>query len=119
MNFDEFQEKNKKRCELIFHKIRYSTKKPSEPYFIEDWALAICGEAGELANLTKKIRRGSILLDSEVDGISTRKRLAYELADIITYCDLMMTALGHNTGKIVNEKFNIVSQREMYREKLK
>jgi len=43
--------------------------------------LALCGEVGELANLTKKVDRGSINSDSAL----FKHDFAMELADILTY----------------------------------
>lgn len=45
------------------------------------YALALAGEAGELANIVKKIDRGSILLNDAV----TRNKLTGELTDVLVY----------------------------------
>ena len=67
-----------------------------------EWGGALAGEVGELCNFLKKMRRGS-----KID----KKDLAYELADIITYADLLAAALDIDLGEAVIEKFNIVSKR--------
>lgn len=46
----------------------------------EQWATAILGEIGEAANALKKTWRG----DGKKDDV------AYELADVIVYCDLLL-----------------------------
>lgn len=43
--------------------------------------LALCGEVGELANLVKKVDRGSL----DISDAATRVHLAEECADIFTY----------------------------------
>ena len=67
-----------------------------------EWAGAMCGEAGEVANLCKKLRRG--------DYVHTA-RIAEELADTVTYADLLADALDINLGLAVVNKFNVVSRR--------
>jgi NTP pyrophosphatase (non-canonical NTP hydrolase) len=44
-------------------------------------ALSLCGEAGELANIIKKIDRGSISIDAEL----TRMDLRGEVTDVFVY----------------------------------
>lgn len=71
---------------------------------INDWMTAIAGEVGEAANIAKKIRRGDPPPNAEYE-------LAQELADVVLYCDLLMTKLGGNLGEEITQKFNEVSQR--------
>jgi NTP pyrophosphatase (non-canonical NTP hydrolase) len=76
------------------------------------WTNAIAGEAGEACNISKKISRGdykSMQADAEA-----RHALAVELADVITYCDLLLAKLGVDTEDILIEKFNVVSHRVSY-----
>lgn len=102
MTFRDFQEANKRRCEEGFgHPVAFD-----EPLWpIQNWALAICGEAGELANLIKKCLRGDFTIEEKRDEILE------ELADVITYCDLAMSALDADTGTELRLKFNKVSRR--------
>lgn len=99
MTFNQFQRLNAERCEAKFHKIG------DEEWPIQNWAIAIAGESGELCNLIKKIIRGDFSLQSQ------RKEVLKELADIITYCDLAMTHLGANTEDELMDKFDEVSFR--------
>lgn len=92
LEFDEFQSLNLERCEIAFHRCN-------------DWALAIAGEAGELCNLLKKVRRGDFTVDEK------RADILAEIADIITYCDSLMSRLHANTGIEVLRKFDEVSKR--------
>lgn len=44
-------------------------------------ALALCGEAGELANIVKKVQRGSLEMTEE-----TRFEMIMEVTDVFIYC---------------------------------
>lgn len=100
MTFETFQEENARRCNEAFH--------PVDAWPIENWALAIAGEAGELCNRVKKVIRGDYTLAEQRDEILK------ELADVITYCDLAITHLGADTAEVVIGKFNEVSARIGY-----
>ena len=97
LRFKEFQEVNDLRCKTSFH--------GSDGWPVPMWCLAIAGEAGELCNLVKKVERGDFTLES------VRQQVLEEVADVITYCDLLMTQLGADTAEEVARKFNIVSER--------
>lgn len=97
ITFDSFQETNRRRCEEVWHSV--------EDWPPEMWALAIAGEAGELANLAKKVVRGDFTLEE------ARQDMLGEVADVMTYCDLLMTRLGANTYDEVWRKFDEVSAR--------
>lgn len=82
----------------------------THPNGVSDWALsqwsnAACGEAGEAANVVKKIERGDFTL-----GVA-RQALADELADAVTYLDLLALRAGIDLGDAVRHKFNEVSRR--------
>ena len=96
LTFREFQKINDERCRIAFH---------PEGWSVAMWCLAIAGEAGELCNLVKKTVRGDFTLQS------VRQQVLGELADVITYCDLLMTEMGADTGDEVRRKFNVVSER--------
>ncbi len=97
MDFRTFQTMNKARCAELF---RFQGKWP-----IQNWALAIAGEAGELCNLIKKTLRGDFTVEDKIEEI------LLELADVITYCDLAITELGADTEKVLLAKFDLVSKR--------
>lgn len=100
--FSEFQQRNAQRCEEGFgHAVAWD--EPSWP--IQNWALAIGGEAGELQNLIKKCLRGDFTVPEK------RHEILSELADIITYCDLAISSLGAITADVVWTKFDEVSAR--------
>lgn len=72
---------------------------------LSKWMNAAAGELGEAANVIKKIERGDMSLDE------AREHLAFELADIVTYIDLVANRAGINLGQAVMDKFNVVSDR--------
>ena len=102
LTFREFQDLNKRRCEEGFgHPVAFD-----EPYWpFQNWALAIAGEAGELCNLVKKCLRGDFTIEEK------RSEILAELADVMTYCDLAMSALDADTASELKGKFDEVSRR--------
>lgn len=85
-----------------------------------DWSNAMCGEAGEVANVVKKLRRYECGLKGELDPPEDELRaaLALEIADVICYADLLATYYGIDLGAAVARKFNIVSERQGFPERL-
>lgn len=69
------------------------------------WFQAVMGEAGEYANIRKKFERG------DIDEPEFKELAAQELADVVTYLDLLAFRLGINLGQAVVEKFNFISRR--------
>lgn len=70
------------------------------PWSTEDvrfLTLALCGEAGELANMIKKEWRADI-------WPPTRSDIANELCDIVVYAYLLEVALGFDIDSIVEAK---------------
>lgn len=105
LTFDAFQRMNAERCEAVWH--------PVAEWPIQNWALAIAGEAGELANLVKKVVRGDLTLDA------ARQEILKETADVLTYSDLLVTCLGARTDEVVMAKFREVSQRVGYHREIR
>lgn len=69
------------------------------------WLQAVIGELGEYANFRKKFERGDITEEEFL--IEARK----ELADVVTYLDILAFRLGIDLGEAIIEKFNRVSER--------
>lgn len=95
---------------LDFNQLRAANSKRNFEAFMEcrlwtstDWCLALCGEAGELANFIKKMKR---------DAKEHREDIAKELADVVLYADLLAAHLGINLGEAVRAKFNEVSKKK-------
>ncbi len=103
LTFAAFREANARRC-LRWH------PEGIESWSASDWMTAIVGELGELAGLIKMRNR-------ERDGLPgnkfspTDKQIADEAADVLTYLDLFCAMHGIDLGRAAAEKFNEVSQR--------
>jgi len=94
LTFDELHKINVARCN--------SDMRPINSWTPLEWGGCIAGETGELCNMLKKIKRGEQI---------SKTKLAHELADIITYADLLAEVLEVDLGEAVRKKFNIVSKR--------
>ena len=70
-----------------------------------DWLEAATGELGEYANISKKFRRG------DINEVEFKEAARKELADVVTYLDILAYRLGINLGDAIREKFNSVSNR--------
>lgn len=77
-----------------------------------EWAAAMCGEAGEAANVAKKIKR----VDSDMAnaGGQTREKLvddlAWEIADTFLYLQLLAARENINLYDAIQKKFNHTSE---------
>jgi len=95
LDFVDFSQANIKRCEEVFH--------PLDSWSLSDWATAAVGELGEACNLIKKLNRGeNIPLDL----------IAEELADCVTYIDLLATRMEKELMHELIKKFNKVSDKK-------
>jgi NTP pyrophosphatase (non-canonical NTP hydrolase) len=92
----------------------------TEPWSGADWSNAMCGEAGEAANVVKKIRRIETGTGShDGPGLNDlRAMLADELADTIAYADLLAQHYDLDLRVAIASKFNEVSQREGFPERM-
>lgn len=103
LTFDAFRAANVTRC-AKWHPQGIDSWSPS------DWMTAVMGELGELASLLKMRNR-------ERDGLPgnkfspTDQQIADELADVLTYLDLLAASLFVNLGRAAARKFNEVSER--------
>ncbi|MGC4030235.1 MAG: MazG-like family protein [Tepidisphaeraceae bacterium] len=108
LNFDRFRRANVARCERAFHPVKFWTP--------ERWALAMAGEVGEACNIIKKMIRENATLDDPyfADGeqVTYRVAIAKELADNVTYTDLLAAAIDIDLGQAVIDKFNVISGRK-------
>lgn len=72
---------------------------------LSTWCSAVLGELGEAANMIKKIERGDVTL------VAAQAALAKELADTVTYLDILAFRAGVDLGEATIAKFNEVSGR--------
>lgn len=100
---------------------RAHSKDDGSDWSLAEWSNAMAGEVGEaaeahlmlaivrasgtVANITKKIGRGDMTL------ADAQKEIASELADVVTYADLLAFRAGVDLGAAILDKFNAVSTR--------
>ena len=78
------------------------SKDPDGPEHIRFLALALCGEAGELANLIKKRWRGDAIDDCDI---------AEELADVRVYLEHLARAMEIDLDAVCAAKVSKVTRR--------
>lgn len=86
-----------------------------------DWSNAMCGEAGEAANIVKKLRRHETQLGTGYNTPDVEEllpKLAREIADVIVYADLLAQHYGIDLSRAVALKFNEVSEKNGFPERL-
>ena len=106
ITFKQFSDANKLRSLTAFGHDVTDQAAPGA-WTNDQWMTAITGELGEAASALKAINRRQLAKDMHV----TPRDVAVELADMVTYADLLCTQLGFDLGQIVAEKFNEVSVR--------
>ncbi len=99
-------------------------KDGEDSWTILEWAGAMCGEAGETANVAKKIRRlqmqmSSIHPDLGQDRMEDlRSKLGEEMADTLAYLLIMAQVAGIDLEEAYVLKFNKVSRQYGFPERL-
>lgn len=87
-----------------------------------DWAVAMVGEAGEACNIIKKMNRlRDGLVGNHGDDANAellKAKLGKEIADVVIYCDLMATAEGLDLSTLIRDKFNEISARNGFPERI-
>lgn len=84
---------------------------------IMEWGCAIGGEAGELQNVLKKIRRAELgLAGSRV--LRPKRDAANEMADVIIYIDLLAARMGIDLEAAIADKFNETSRVMQFKQRL-
>lgn len=89
---------------------------------VNDWLTAFGGEAGEALNAGKKHRRilsglqqhGNVPADLE----AAEEKIMEELAESVIYADLVARRLGRSLADAIVKKFNAISEREEFPERL-
>jgi NTP pyrophosphatase (non-canonical NTP hydrolase) len=97
-----------------------------ESWSITDWSNAMAGEMGEACNAVKKLRR----IEDEIANLSEADdrqlssveqaidKIAEEVADTVIYGDLLLARLGASLEAALVKKFNEVSVRYGFPERL-
>lgn len=93
---------------------------------LADWSNAMCGEAGETANVVKKIRRSETGLRQAEQGDRSNAdmralllpKLEIEIGDTAVYLDLLAQKAGLSLNRCIITTFNRVSVREGFPERL-
>jgi NTP pyrophosphatase (non-canonical NTP hydrolase) len=114
LSFAHFRDVNAKRC-LKWH------PKGLRSWSASDWLTAIAGELGELASEVKmanRVRDGLPGNKEDFTPEERRQRMANEAADVLCYLDLFCAAEGIDLGAAVIQKFNTVSERVGFSERL-
>lgn len=116
LTFQEFARVNRERCN------RWHPGFPADKAWTgADWSNAMCGEAGETANIVKKIRRvetGTAPGPDDPPMERLIEMLADEIADTVTYADLLATYYGIDLAEAVTRKFNRISERQGFPDRL-
>lgn len=86
---------------------------------MSDWAVAFAGEVGELCNVVKKINRVRDGMPGNKESSNElRSMLVAEVADCYLYLDLFAQAADINLYEAIRDKFNAVSARLNFPERL-
>lgn len=115
MTFHDLRGVNVRRCVNGFgHTL--------ESWSPAEWTNAMCGEAGEAANVAKKMLRhrdnvaGNTGDDRDLAAL--REKLASELADVVIYADLCAASQGIDLAAAVRDTFNRKSEQIGAKERL-
>lgn len=118
LTFDEVTAINVARCDRWHHG-------GLTDWSVADWAVAMAGEAGEVCNAVKKLRRvkDEIASISDPDRqLSTKQeavaKIGEELADTFLYLNLLAVRLGIHLPTEIVRKFNATSERYGFPERL-
>lgn len=109
LTFRHFQRVNAKRCPEGFdHELH--------DWSPLEWAGAMCGEAGEVANVCKKMKRktegiGGAWADRDPAIDVLREQLAREIGDTVAYLSLLASAAGLDLQTCVARKFDEISDK--------
>lgn len=94
----------------------------AHPWSVLEWAGAMCGEAGEAANVAKKILREESGMQNGVTTGKTKEQLdemfGNELADVFLYLVLCANNRGLNLGEYIIKVFNRKSEEYGFPERL-
>jgi NTP pyrophosphatase (non-canonical NTP hydrolase) len=97
-------------------------KDEKDVWDLMQWACAMCGEAGETANVAKKIWRHEHGMKngtaSELSRVELRQQLGEEIADTFLYLVLLAYEGGIDFYGAVARKFNKTSEQNGFDQRL-
>ena len=112
MTFEEFADANRTRAQR-WH------PNGVDDWSLSDWGVAMAGEAGEACNVIKKLRREEEgIHGNDISNEDLRSDLALELADTMTCAFLLAERAGINLEHACRVKFNLVSEKNGFPDKL-
>lgn len=116
LSFSELREANVSRV-VKWHPTDVT---PEQQWTGADWSNACAGEMGEAANVVKKLRRKEtgVQGNKDPDYDVLVSMLADEIGDTVCYLDLLAKYYGIDMGEAVRNKFNRISVREGFEERL-
>lgn len=86
---------------------------------LSDWFTAMAGEVGELGNVVKKLNRARDGLAGNKESVGELSQMLWkEAADILIYLELFCQVAGIDLVAATREKFNEVSERNGFPERL-
>ena len=91
-----------------------------EEWSIADWSNAMAGEAGEVCNAVKKLRRIETGA-RQANGLTREeaiKAIAQEIGDTYLYLNLLAMRLDINIEDAIRDTFNRVSDREGFSQRI-
>ena len=111
LSFKQFAAVARSRAERWF---------PINDWSGSDWATALAGETGEVCDVIKKLNRADIGKPSHKDPPREvlLSDLGDELADVMTYANLLAHRYGIDLAEATAKKFNAVSEREGFPERI-
>lgn len=117
LTFAQFREANVARCKRWHPDFLTGS---NQSWTGADWSNAMCGEAGETANVVKKLRRTDAHLQGAVDPERDVliDMLADEIGDVFAYLDLLAAYYNIAVDDAVARKFNRISEREGFPERI-
>ena len=114
LGFEEFAKVNRERVEEWHSTV-------GTEWDASDWAVAVTGEWGQACNLLKKLKRGELGLagnKAEETFQQLHTDLGEEMADTLTYLFCLADAVGVDLPKEVRDKFNKVSEKFNFNQRL-
>jgi NTP pyrophosphatase (non-canonical NTP hydrolase) len=114
--FEEISQINRDRS-----KQWHSTGSAGESnWSVSDWGVAMAGEAGEVCDAIKKLnrRRDGITMGVTRSQEELTIDIGKEIADTFLYLDLLAERLGLNMEDCIVQKFNEVSDKYGFPQKL-